>query len=266
MVNEMRWEGLTYGDIEEMVKEGYIPVVPIGSLEVHGPHLPLGTDALVIHKVALEVAKREKVVVLPPLYYAYVPENRHFPGTISLTGRTFLRLLEEICEELGRMGFKKIILLNGHGGNIRPLRLFVREVLNKRRRYVVYVIAEPWGLIGDVIERVRESDVVGHAGEIETSLVAYTYPELIKEEKIPKGKARLGPRSVAEWVETPVDWIGYALEGYVGEPSKANAEKGKELFSTWVERLSELIRKIKEDKLSEGILEGYYNKLAEGTS
>ena len=252
----MRFEELSYKDIEELVKEGYIPVIPVGSLEVHGPHLPLGTDGLVIHKLALEVAKIEKIVVLPPLYYAYVPENRHFPGTISLTAETFHKLLEEICDELGRMGFKKIVILNGHGGNIVPISLFVRELLWKRKGYKVYAINSPWGCIQDEIEKIRESEIVGHAGEIETSLVLYVNPNLVKKERIP-GKAKLGPRRVVNGAETPVDWVGHALEGYVGEPGKASYEKGEKLFKVWAKRVAEFIRKIREDTYYDKVVNEY---------
>ncbi len=258
----MRYEELTYKDVEKLVKEGYIPIIPLGSLEVHGPHLPIGTDGLVIYKVALELAKREKVVVLPPIYYTYVPENRHFPGTISLSGETFVKLLEEICDELGRMGFRKIIILNGHGGNNRPLGMFVREILWRKKDYMVYLFINPWACIYDEIERVKESKIVGHAGEIETSFVLFVRPDLVRKENIP-GESKLGPIRVVEWAETPIDWIGYAIEGYVGDPRKASPEKGKKLFELWVERLAKAVRMVREDKYYEEVINRYYTRIEE---
>ncbi|MEM2678204.1 MAG: creatininase family protein, partial [Thermofilaceae archaeon] len=102
----MNWIELAYPDIDSFDRERTVVILPVGSIEVHGPHLPLGLDGLVIYSVALEASRRSPpALVLPPLYYAYVPENRHFPGAISLSGSTFLKLLEEICDEVYRNGF-----------------------------------------------------------------------------------------------------------------------------------------------------------------
>jgi len=255
----VRWEELTYEEIKKLAEEGAIVVLPLGSLEIHGPHLPVGTDYLAIYKAALEAAKREKAVILPPLAYTYVPENRHFPGAISLSGTTMVKVLEEICDEVYRNGFKKILILNGHGGNARVLGLFLREMINKRKEYMVYVIMNPMALIRDVIEKVKETDVYGHAGEIETSIMLYLFPNLVKMERI-KGEAKLGRSEVVDFTNTLVDWISYALEGYVGNPTKATASKGEILFNAFVKILTNIIKKIKEDKMYEKILREYYER------
>lgn len=252
----MRFEESTYLDIKRAAEEGYVAAIPLGSLEVHGPHLPVGIDGIVAHRIALEVAKREKVVVLPPLFYAYVPENRHFPGTVSLTAPTLLTLLREVCSELERMGFRKILIINGHGGNVAPLRVFLREWL-WRGRSCVYAVTAPWSLAADVIERVRESRVTGHACEVETSIALYVVPELVRTDRIPRGEAETGPSSVVEGAETPVDWVAYAVHGFVGEPSKASHEKGEAIFSRIVERVAEIVRRIREDRLCEETLSRY---------
>ena len=249
---------MTYLDVKELVEKEYLPVIPIGSLEIHGPHLPLGIDGIVAHRLALEAARYEKIVVLPPIYYSYVPEHRHFPGTISLKASTFMKLLGELCDELQRMGFRKIVLLNGHGGNIAPLRTFLRERL-WRRGACVYAILAPWNLASDVIEELREGRVYGHACEIETSIALHVAPELVRRERIPLGEIPTGPRHVVNGVETPVDWVVYAVEGAVGSPSLASQDKGRKIFEKIVERLVEIFRKIREDKLCEEGLAKYSN-------
>ncbi len=255
----MKWEELTYYDIRDLNKDRTVVILPVGSIEVHGPHLPLGTDALSIHKVCVSVAERTNSLVLPPLFYAYVPENRNFPGTITLSGETFLKVLEEICDEVYRNGFKKILIVNGHGGNIRPLRLFMREMMAKMKRYELYIYLYTWAVIEDVIKEIEETTVHEHACEIETSYMLYLFPKLCRMDRV-KREAKLGKRKIVENVEAMTDWISYAVEGYVGDPTKATPEKGKILFDKWVERLSEIVEEIKEVKEYEQIMSDYYRR------
>jgi len=256
----MRWANLTSEDLDSLDKDRTVVILPIGSIEKHGAHLPLGTDGLAIDVVAMEVAERTGAIVLPTLYYAYVPENRHMPGTITLSGEAFLRILEEICDEVYRNGFKKILLLNGHGGNKRPLSLFLREMQAKGKRYNLYILLDPWEVIYEKIREVTETSVWGHAGEVETSYMMYLFPDLCKLERV-KRPAKLGVEKIVEGVEAMTDWVGYAIEGYVGDPRKANVEKGKALFEAWVKGLVEIVEKIKRDELYDKILDEYYSKI-----
>jgi len=256
----MLWTELTPDELMKLDKQHTVVVLPIGCIEKHGAHLPLGTDGLAIEKVAIKAAEKTGAIVLPTIYYAYVPENRHLPGTITLSSQTLLKMLEEICDEVYRNGFKKILLLNGHGGNIRPLRLFLRDMQAKGKKYNLYILTDPWSPIKDVIDRIKESKVIGHAGEIETSYMMYLYPNLCKiDERV--REANLGVEKLVEGVEAMTDWIGYAIEGYVGDPSKANPEKGRILFDAWVNKVAEIMEKISKDKLYDEIMEKYYSKI-----
>ncbi|RLE96723.1 MAG: hypothetical protein DRJ57_05240 [Thermoprotei archaeon] len=259
-MSEVEWAKLAYPDVESLDREKTVVILPIGSMEVHGPHLPLGQDTLVVHRVAVEAARKSPpALVLPPLYYAYVPENRHFPGTISLSGVTLLKLLEEICDEVYRNGFKRILILNGHGGNTRLLRLFVREMQERGKRYLLYVWAEPWRAIHGLIERLRETETIGHAGEIETSFSLYLFPQLCRMDRV-KRPAKLGPVWVVEGLETMADWICFAVEGYLGDPRAASSEKGEKLFNAWVEKLVEVIEKVRRNELYERVLNEFYSR------
>lgn len=259
-MGSVEWVELASVDVVGFDRDKCVVVLPVGSIEVHGPHLPLGLDTLVIHRVAVEAARRSPpALVLPPLHYAYVPENRHYPGAISLSGTTFLKLLEEICDEVYRNGYKRILILNGHGGNRRPLSLFVREMQERGKRYLLYVWVEPMEGLEEVIEKLRESEPLGHACEMETSLALHLFPHLCKLERV-KGPAKLGPSKVVEGVQTMADWVSYAIEGYVGDPTKARPEKGAKLFEEWVRRVADVIERIRNDTLYEKVLTDYYSR------
>ena len=247
-------------EIAKIDKEHTVVILPIGSIEVHGPHLPLGTDTMVIYHIALKAAEREGALVLPPLYYAYVPENKHFPGTLSLNSETFLKLVEDILNEVARHGFKKVLILNGHGGNRRPLRLLLRRMLERGFRVHLYILTDTLAPIIDIIEKVKETEVYEHACEIETSLVMALRPDLVQLKNV-KEPAKLGKRWVSKYLETMVDWQRYAPMGYVGDPRKATPEKGKEIIEVWVKRVVDVIKTIKSDKEYEKVLDEYYNEL-----
>jgi creatinine amidohydrolase len=242
----VEWDRATAEDIRSLDKN--LPVVlPLGSIEVHGPHLPLGTDTRIIHEVALKASEIEEAIVLPPLAYCYAPENKHFPGTISISAEILLRLLEEICSEVSRNGFRKLIILNGHGGNRRILRLLLRDALDKGLNIALYAVTEPWSLIREDIEKVRETSPVEHACEIETSFMLYLNPGNVRLGRV-KGEARTGAPLGIEGLETNTDWISYALEGYVGDPRKASEWKGRKLIEKWIEKTARIYKIVKEDR------------------
>ncbi len=242
----MEWEKITSQELNELVKEE-VCIIPIGSLEKHGEHLPLGNDGLTAHKIALMVAKKEPVAVLPPLFFTYTKEMKNLTGAISLETDVFLKFLENICDEVARNGFKKIVLLNNHGGNTNILKVFLQHILDKGKNYAVYL--PPISLAPDIIKEVRETSLVGHAGEIETSISLYLFPELCKTDRIPKefSSSRKGYNLSPSL--TSVDWYASYPNGYVGDANAANAEKGKRIVEVHVKRLVELIRKIKKDEI-----------------
>jgi creatinine amidohydrolase len=255
----MLYEDLTSPDVAEASKRGLVAVLPVGSIEIHGPHMPVGTDSKAVYEIAKRAAEKEEAVVLPPLYYAYVPENRHFPGTISLTARTLLSLLEEICDEASRNGFKKILIVNGHGGNNNILRVFLRETLTKRKDYVVYALIGPLSPIRDLIEELFKGRRIGHAGEMETSMGLYLFGDLIKMEDV-KREAEVGSTGLPKEIETQVDWQAYAVQVYLGDPRRATREKGKKLIDKLVEFLADAIRRVKEDEKVPRILDDFYRR------
>ncbi|MEM2739763.1 MAG: creatininase family protein [Candidatus Bathyarchaeia archaeon] len=257
----VRWEDLTSKDIAEIDKS--LPVViPIGSVEVHGPHLPLGTDIISIYWVAVKASELENAIILPPIAYGYAPESKHFSGTISISAETILSLLREVCLEVYRNGFRKIIILNGHGGNTRILRLLSRDMLDRCMGICLYMVLDPWSPVRGEIERLRETERIGHACEIETSIISYIAPQLVKLDYV-KGEAKVGIYTPIPNVETNVDWVGYALEAYLGDPRKASGEKGRIIVEQWVRGVAEIYRMVREDSFVEDTLKEYRRRVVE---
>lgn len=151
----MRWEDLREEEFEEAVKiSGGVCVVPIGCVEKHGQHLPVGTDTQTCNYVAVEAAKKEPVVVFPAMYFGDVMGHTVWRGGITLSSELLLKMLTEVASEIARNGFKKIVFLNGHGGNVAFLRYFVRSTQYKLKDYVVttrneysYTVSK---LVGDI--------------------------------------------------------------------------------------------------------------------
>ena len=134
----MLWENLREEEFDMAIeKSGGVCVLPVGCLEMHGQHLPVGTDTKTCYHIAREAAKLENVVVFPPLYFGSVPGLNMWKGTIDLSLELRLRMLDEICSEIARNGFKKIMLLNGHGGNCATFSAFVRNTLHEKKDYIV---------------------------------------------------------------------------------------------------------------------------------
>ncbi|HID11644.1 MAG TPA: creatininase family protein [Candidatus Latescibacteria bacterium] len=240
----MRWERITASDLAELRKEG-VALIPIGSLEKHGEHLPLGIDSLMAHKTALLAAEREPAVVLPPLFFTYTKEMKNLPGAISLEADLLLRLLEAICDEVARNGFHKIILVNGHGGNTALLKVFLQQLCDRGKDYAVYL--PPIFLAPEVVDRLKETEETGHACEVETSFALYLYPELVHMDRVPEEFYTSRKDYDVSPATTSVDWYASYPDGYVGDAKKASVEKGRAMVEAHVVQLVDLIRKVKRD-------------------
>ena len=138
------WEELTAADFREAIHQsGGTCLLPFGILEKHGPHLPLGTDLLDVRYAALQAAGQEYAVVFPEYYFGQIFEAQHEPGTVAYSSRLQLELLQETTDEMARNGCKKVIIVNGHGGNENLLPYFAQTQLEKPHDYVVYVMRIP---------------------------------------------------------------------------------------------------------------------------
>ena len=261
----MKWENLTWNELEDACEatDG-VCVVPIGCLEAHAAHLPLGTDFILAHKIAAEAAKIEQAVVFPALYFGSVYENADFCGAICLDPELLIRLYFNVFDEISRNRFKKIIILNGHGGNDSLLRFLAHAALSKKRNYNLYFInghnfSEEQS---KQIEADCEGRPVGHACENETSIMLHIAPELVQPDKIPKEQVDITKRR-GELDEIGYDslwWRSQWPKCYIGDASYATKERGEKYVGFSVENLIKMIRAVKEDKVVAEISEEFYRK------
>jgi creatinine amidohydrolase len=244
-----KWEYLTVSEFEKARElADRLALIPIGSLETHGPHLPLGNDALTIGKIAELVAQIEPVVILPTIFYTQSYQAKPHPGTLCIHSPLLTAFLENICDEAYRNGFEKILLLHGHGGNVPMMEGFLRLVADKAKPYAVYSLP-PWAGLMDVINEIRETEDIGHACEIETSISLYLFPEAVNMEAV-KGKIYERRRDLDVYpAQTPVDWVANWPEAPAGIPEKATREKGERLVKAWVDVIVDVIRRIKRDEI-----------------
>ena len=155
----MKWEELNINEfIEGINKASGVILVPIGCLEKHGNHMPIGTDIILAREISLRVSQIEDVMVFPFMPFGIVGEVKHKTGTISLSSKLIYLMLEELCDELSRNGFNKIIFVDGHGGNHNFLKYFMQSRLEQKHKYVTYYfdLGEKDSLFWKEYQRVRK--------------------------------------------------------------------------------------------------------------
>jgi creatinine amidohydrolase len=234
---EVQWRRLRADQLREKAKLDAIVIVPVGAMEQHGPHLPVEVDSLLAETIALKTArlmvKTTPVVVLPCLWTGISEHHMSFGGTISLKFPTFLALLTDVCHSLVRHGFKRIVLLNGHGGNDNGLRVIADELAYTLKVSVVQFTY--WHAAEQPIARLldRQTKLL-HACEAETSMLMALRPELVVADQfvaaeVPCTKHTeelVGP-GIYRWRSL----AAMASSGVVGYPTAASAKKGEQLLA-----------------------------------
>jgi creatinine amidohydrolase len=254
----MQWENLTSLDFEQAVTESKgVGIIPVGVIEPHASHLPLGTDAISCHWIACRAAEQEPVIVFPFYPFGVNIESVHLPGSVFIRREIIFSLLENICDEMARNGITKIILQSGHGGNRYFLPLFVQMMPEKQKPYVVYYASLP---DNPEAEEFLESGEYGHACEGETSMMLCIAPDLVKMDQVPpKPFSSLKRNEDLQKVGayTQVDWYAMYPHMYVGDASFATKEKGMSLVDYKIQTLVCLIRAVKTDKITPGLVEEF---------
>src|SRR5215831_13975981 len=165
-----------------------VVIAPLGAFEQHGPHLPFTTDTDIVTAIAaaVERANPDRIVLLPTLWLGHSTHHMRFPGTLDVRQMHYIALIQDLCRSILSMGATKIFLLNGHGGNDVPVRAGLREVKTELAdREAVHVLyAAYWMLAAASIREIRESELggVGHACEMETSLMLHLHPVRVRME------------------------------------------------------------------------------------
>lgn len=245
----VHWEELSAAEFRTGIEQSQNTcLLPFGILEKHGPHLPLGTDLLDVRYAALTAAQQNYAVVFPEYYFGQIFEARHEPGTVAYSSHLQLELLQETADEMARNGCKKIIIVNGHGGNENFLPFFAQTQLEKQRDYVVYVL----GLVEPPSGPVKKKTTLDmHAGESETSKMLISRPDLVHidraSEESGADRARL---NLPGTLYTAIWWYARFPNHYSGDGSAATRELGAQEMNGWVSAIVEAIKAVKADQTS----------------
>jgi len=223
-MKKILWQELCRSEFEAAVKANAVVIIPVGAIEQHGNHLPVDTDASCCFSIAQRAAQaidEFPVLVLPVIWTGYSTQHIGYPGTITLKFNTFVEVLTQVVASVHETGFRKMLILNGHGGNkaivaAMPTKLATEE-------HVSTVIAYTWWLIPEIAEEMKiiseyDKGFIGHAGELETSVQLYLHPELVDA-------------GAAVWDR-----------GVGGDPSTGTHQKGERLVNTAVHVIVQKIR------------------------
>jgi creatinine amidohydrolase len=259
-----KYEELTAPDFIQAVKaSSETCILPVGVFEKHGPHMPLGTDLLAAREISCRAASQEYTVVFPWYYFSQINEARHQPGTIAYSPELIWKVLQETLDELSRNGFKKILIVNGHGGNNAFLNYFGMAQLSEKRNYALYVF-QPEGdrEIENKAEALTMHDPFDqHAGNTETSEMLEIAPNLVHKERaeLQSGVDQNRMKDL-DYVYAGIWWYARYPDHYSGNGSKANQAAGKLLVDHEVSQLVSVIKKIKTDQVVPGLQKQFYEE------
>lgn len=254
-----KWEELTAGDFRDAIAKAQgTCLLPFGILEKHGPHLPLGTDLLNVRYVAEHAAQQEYAIIFPQYFAGQIFEARHEPGTIAYSPELQLKLLQETTDEMARNGCKKVVIVNGHGGNEDLLPYFAQTQLAKPHDYVVYV---QWGHEATKKVGGEKSGPDWHAGETETSNMLVTNPNLVHMDRAGNESGADQRRAkLPENVYTGIWWYARFPNHYSGNGATATKEQGQEDVESWVNTVVRAIKAVKADDASLKLQKEFYEK------
>jgi len=254
-----KWEELTAPEFREAIaKSQGTCLLPFGILEKHGPHLPLGTDLLNVRYVTEHAAQQEYAVIFPEYYFGQIAEARHEAGTVAYNADLQMTLLQATTDEMGRNGCKKVIIVNGHGGNENLLPYFVQTQLDSPHDYVVYV---QWGHETLKKEGAEKTGPDWHAGESETSDVMITHPNLVHADRAKEESGADQKRvKLPENLYTGIWWYARFPNHYSGDGSLATKEYGEADLEIWINTVVRAIRAVKTDGESLKLQNEFYEK------
>ncbi|HEV2279819.1 MAG TPA: creatininase family protein [Acidobacteriaceae bacterium] len=255
-----QWEELTGPDfIAAIHQAGGVCLLPFGILEKHGPHLPIGTDLINARWVAQHAAAQEYAVIFPAYYFGQIEEARHQPGTIAYSRHMQLDLLQETTDEMARNGCKKILIVNGHGGNLSLLPYFAQTELQMPHDYVVYIYW--WDNHNGAGRPKQQTTNDMHAGESETSHTLITRPDLVHMDRAnQQSGADLARLHLPGDVYTGIWWYARFPNHYSGDGSKATKELGEYDMKAWTDDLVRAIRAVKADDESLKLQNEFYQE------
>jgi len=248
-------EELTWPEAQARFKEVDVGLLPVGSLEQHGPHLPLDTDAFDAHYLAKHVAAAcsdPKPLVLPLIPYGVSYHHEDFSGTVDIGPDTLTRLVYDIGISVARNGIVKLVIINGHGGNIPALQ-FAAQMINRDAH--IFTCVETGETSEKDVHALTETPNDVHAGEIETSTTLAVRPHMVRHDKMRKFIPRFSSRYLNFSSKRSVEWYARVAKissiGVLGDPTKASREKGEKIWALMIKHLVELVEDLKSMTLDE---------------
>lgn len=258
----VHWEELSAADFRDAISRAQgTCLLPFGIMEKHGPHLPLGNDLLNVRYVALNAAQQEYAVVFPEYYFGQIFEAKHEPGTVAYSRGLQLQLLQETTDEMARNGCKKIIIVNGHGGNNSLLPYFAQSQLESPHDYVVYVQSIARSAPGEPQHKSdRSTDM--HAGESETSVSMIARPDLVHLDRAKQesGADQGRLKALPEGLYTGIWWYARFPNHYAGDGAVASRELGDFEAKTWINTIVQSIKAVKADSESLRLQNQFYEE------
>jgi creatinine amidohydrolase len=246
----MRWEEMTAPDIGALDRESTIVLLPLGSVEQHGHHMPVGTDSILAHSVCLSAAtRRGRTVVLPPPWYGFSAHHMAFAGTVTMPAPALIALAEAIVESVLAHGFRRVAIVNGHGGNSGVISVLASTLGHRLHGKARIAAVTYFQVARDAIADLRESGPggMGHACEFETAMMLHLRPDLVKMEHAvtlypdPGSPYLTSDLLGAAPVSTYLDFKDVSPSGTFGDPSLATAEKGARFFEAVTDGMTQFL-------------------------
>lgn len=226
---------ITMDEFKRGLRKTKTMIIPYGTVEEHGKHLPLSTDTMIAEECLRRVVQKKRAFLAPPVHYGVCTSTRMHPGTITIRPETLRMLTFDIVREAYKKGIRNFLLISGHGGGLHMNALKeVAEELVEEIDDLKIAVLSPWDICWEEISRIAETENDSHAGEIETSLILALRPDLVKgrsKEEYPRFPKPLVVR----------DKLKYWKGGVWGDPGKASTEKGERVIDLVVERISEIM-------------------------
>jgi len=231
-------ENITMKDFKKYLRRTRTIIFPFGTIEEHGSHLPLNTDSLIIQEVLKLVAKKAKFFLAPITNYGVCTTTGEHPGTIGITSKTLRMLSADLVIEAHKKGLRNFLLISGHGGSLHMSALKESaEILVKKLKDIRIAVFSPYDVLWRELSEITETPNDFHAGELETSIVLYLAPALVKGRAAEEYPGMPKPFVVRDKVKY---WPG----GVWGDPQKASVAKGKKAIELMVDKITEIIEAI----------------------
>jgi creatinine amidohydrolase len=242
MLHEMSWP-----EAKKYFEKSDIVILPVGSNEQHGPQNPLGTDHMIARAIAEETAKRTGVLCLQVVPFGVSSHHKQFWGTVFISPRVFEKYIREVCLALKYNGVKRIVIVNGHGGNLDALTSLAREL---REKGVFISVFQWWPVAGKLLPNLFKPEERHHASAEETSVNLALYHVLVNMREA-VDEQPLKHTLEGEGVSLPFDTADYTKSGVFGKSSTASAEKGKKIMEAVINELVNHVKVLKKARIED---------------